>query len=122
MKKALNTFVLPLVAGAVVVAGLHTVLPHTHMQFEAQHTTNTIIGVLGFFLGFLPCFIYGMAVNTLAGMRPAVGGPAASTNELPAVSIGQTFTSAGANCVLRVKALNVRAILEYNNELLNEYL
>ncbi len=120
MKKALNTVVLPLLAGCVVIAGLHMVLPHTHMQFEAQCTTNTIIGMLGFFFGFLPCFIYGAAVNTLAALRPASVACNDQSNELPAVYIGQVLNS--GNCGFRVKAVNVRAILEYNNELLADYL
>ena len=84
--------------------------------------TDIAIGLMGFLFGFLPVFIRNMAVITLQSLRPV---PVVEVenyqvadqvefNPLP-LQVGMQFTQSGCNCRLRVKSLNISAILEYNN-------
>lgn len=118
MKKLLNLFVLPLLAGVVICSALHTLIPCVSKENIDMlgDNTNVAFGVLGFLFGFLPVFIRNLAVVTLQDLREPVSQveDQYEFNPLP-LFVGQMFTSAGANCKVRVKALKVSAILEYNN-------
>lgn len=125
MKKIINLFALPLLAGIVIVTALHTFIPVQHMQNIDMlgNDTDIAFGLLGFLFGFLPCFIWAMASNTLAALRPVCEPVSIQENDqAPAIYVGQTIAQVGTNCVLRVKALKVRAILEYNNPELANYI
>lgn len=125
MKKLINLFVLPLFAGCVVAWGLYSVIPHVQKCDLDMLGDNTdiAIGLMGFLFGFLPVFIRNMAVLTLKSLRPVVAVPARQVsqvadqvefNNLP-LQVGMSFTSVGSNCRVRIKYLNISAILEYNN-------
>ena len=126
MKKALNLFILPLLAGCTICAALHTLIPFSGLVGADQlneQGTHFIFGLLGFLFGFLPCFIYGLACSTLADMRPAsCVAPAPLVEQDINIYVGKTFTSIGANCAFRVKAIKIPALLEYHNELLADYM
>ncbi len=111
MKKALYLFILPLLAGCIVVAALHTLIPFSGLvgpDYLTQSGTNFTFGLLGFLFGFMPCFIYGIASVTLANLRPVTVAPVVDNEPDVNIYVGKTFTSVGSNCVLRVKALKVR--------------
>lgn len=125
MKKALSLFILPLLAGVVICVALHTFIPFSGLvgpDYLSQSGTSFTFGLMGFLFGFLPCFIRGLALSTLAAMRPQQAPASDPVNTVMPLFVGQEFTSNGANCRIRVKALKVRNILEYNNDLLADYL
>lgn len=125
MNKILSLFVLPLICGAIIITALHTFIPVMHrvnMDMLTTSGANYIFGLLGFLFGFLPAFIVGLARVTLAGLRPVPVAEIEQTTQDINIYVGQTFTTSGANCGLRVKSLKVRAILDYNNDLLSDYL
>ena len=112
MRKIINLFVLPLFAGCIVCAALHTFIPVIGAENIDMIGNNRdfVFGFMGFVFGFLPCFIYGYAKYVLSGMVEPV-----ECQDMPVLSpvqvfVGQTFTSVGSNCVLRVKALKVHTI------------
>ncbi len=123
MKKALNLFVLPLLAGCIVAMALHTLIPVVSRENSDMLGNNTDIalGLMGFLFGFLPVFIRNMAVLTLQSLRPVAVveleqvsqvADQVPFNPLP-LQVGMVIQ--GVNCRLRVKSLNISAILEYNN-------
>ena len=125
MRKLINLFVLPLFAGLIVSTALYYFIPQQHKENIDMlgDQTNVIFGFLGFLFGFMPVFIRNMAAITLQSLRPVAVveleqvsqvADQVPFNPLP-LYVGQMFTSAGANCKLRVKAINVPAILEYYN-------
>lgn len=125
MKKSLSLFILPLLAGCIVVAALHTLIPFSGLcgpDYLTQSGTNFTFGLLGFLFGFMPCFIYGIASVTLANMRPVTVAPVVENEQEITLYVGKVFTSIENNCRFRVKALKIPAILEYHNELLPDYL
>lgn len=125
MKKLINLFVIPLIAGFIIVFCLHTLLPQLQRENSDMLGNNTdiAIGLMGFLFGFLPVFIRNIAIITLQSLRPVPVVEVAQVdqvadqvafNDLP-LQVGMSFTSAGSNCRVRVKSLNISAILEYNN-------
>lgn len=125
MNKILSLFALPLICGAIVITALHTFIPvsqRLNMDMLTESGANFAFGLLGFLFGFLPAFIVGLARVTLASLRPVLVVEDQPIEQDINVYVGQTFSTPGANCVLRVKAVKVRALLEYHNELLADYL
>lgn len=126
MKKTLNLFILPLLAGIVVTIALNTFIPVVSRENSDMlgNQSQIAFGLLGFLFGFLPCFIYGLAINTLASLRSVlVVEKSVSEYCVPGLSVGQTFSMPGYNCTLRVKSVkSLQQVLEYNNKLLADYL
>lgn len=130
MKKLINLFVLPLLAGGVIAFALHSFIPHVSRENSDMLGNNTdiAIGLMGFLFGFLPVFIRNMAVFTLQSLRPVAVvemeqvsqvSDQVPFNTLP-LQVGMVFQ--GTNCRLRVKSLNISAIMEYNNPGYQDYL
>ena len=127
MKKLLSLFVAPVLAGCVVAAGLHTFIGYSipqNMDMLTTSGTDTAFMAMGFVFGFLPCFIYGLALSTLADMAGKDAAPATppQADILPALYVGQYITAPDCNCAFRVKSVNVRAILEHLNPEYSDYL
>lgn len=126
--KVLLVIALPLAAGVGLFAILYALGVNgyfsgilSHDIYES-HLVNGLIPffcVIAFFLGVLPAGVY--SVGLLAPVAVSADQQEEEAQEAPApilLHIGQTFTSVGANCVLRVKALKVTAILDYHNPLM----
>ena len=126
MKKALNIFILPILAGIVITVALNTFIPVVSRENSDMlgNQSQVAFGLLGFLFGFLPCFIRGLAVNCLTSLCPApVVEKSIDQCVVPGLFVGQTFSIDGSNCVLRVKKVKtLQEVLEYHNELLADYL
>ena len=128
--RIINLFLLPVLSGCIVVLGLHTLIPHPYISDLqlTQNSLNVTFGYLGFGFGFLPVFIRNYALSYMRAMygRDRAQPAEFTTFQAPPAAlpffVGQTFTGPGANCHLRVKKLNINAILEYNNPLLLDYM
>lgn len=121
MKKTITLFAIPFLAGCVVAMALHQSIGYAHIVSVDQldhEGTNIIHGVLGFFFGFLPSLIYGLAIQWKEENEPLF------TPELqtPEIFEGLTLAFPSSNCVFRVKAVNVRGILEHYNPDMRDYL
>jgi len=112
-------------AGMIIATALQAVVGYAHITSVTQlnhDQTDYIYGLMGFLFGFLPCFLYGLAVNWAEANRPEPEPkPVQLLPELP-IFTGMLISSAGCNCVLRVKAVNVAAILEFHNPDYQDYL
>jgi hypothetical protein len=125
MKKSINIFILPLMAGMVIAGALQAVIGYAHITSVTQlnHTqTDYIYGLMGFLFGFLPCFLYGLAFNWYEANKPEPEPkPVQLLPELP-IFTGMLIACPGGVGVLRVKAIKVAAILEFNNPDYQDYL
>lgn len=120
MKKLLNLFVLPLLAGVVICSALHTLIPCVSKENIDMlgDNTNVAFGVLGFLFGFLPVFIRNLAVVTLQDLREPVSqveDQCEFNQDRNILEVGQIF--AGTNCIIRVKS--VKAPLFANADFTN---
>ncbi len=82
--------------------------------------------VIGFFIGFMPVYIH----ESIKAMKPhntpaQSTQQAAQTQSAPGLYVGQTFTSEGSNCILKVKAVKpvtIELIMQGNNIMVFLYL
>lgn len=116
MTRFINLFLLPVIAGAIAVTALNMLLPLINVFGLSMAHTYEIAGALGFFGGFLPCFIYGCAVVTLARMKPVNADTVDQAAPREALTVGQVLTRAGANCAFRVKVLHVADFSGLNDQ------
>ena len=110
MKKLLNYFVLPFLAGCVVAFMLHSLIPfqHVHSVDMLSYSQSCFtFGLLGFLFGFLPCFIQGLAFVWMEENKPFLQVSELSVNDVISAqdvyTVGQVFSV--GNCGFRVKSL-----------------
>lgn len=113
-----RTKLLTLIIAPAIIAGIvgfilfllsNHVNLYTHDIFESHNKLALLpfIGVLSFFLGYVPAFCY------LSRLLYSIQEETAQVEEIrviaasqaPALHVGQIITSAGTNCQLRVKAI-----------------
>lgn len=125
MKKVISLFIIPVLAGCIIAMSLNTFVGYSHVISMDQLThlqTNGVYALLGFFFGFLPCLFYGLAITWMQQNAPEFDYSTEWEQDIERISVGMVILCPGSNCKFRVKAINVRAILEYNNTDMLDYL
>ena len=127
MNKTINLFIIPALAALTVGLALHGLIPMHQAQNMDQLSGpaqyNIVFAFCGLLFGFIPAFIYGLAVNWMNANRPPAALPEftedtedqpeqeiyiftpPAASQAPQLYAGQVFTTPGANCQLRVKAI-----------------
>ena len=123
MNKTINLFIIPALAALTVGLALHGLIPAHQAQNMDQLSSpaqyNIVFSFCGLLFGFIPAFLYGLAVNWMDANRPPAALPVIAedpeqeiyiytppaASQAPQLYPGMVINSGSGFVGLRVKAL-----------------